>query len=407
MNLIKGLLQKNEKKIILIVLDGIGDLPIKEGKTPLELARTPNLDSLAKASATGLHLPVDYGITPGSGPGHLGLFGYDPTQILIGRGVLEALGVGLRLTEYDVAVRGNFATVRYQDGIPIVVDRRAGRIPTEENQRLIEKLKAHISEIEEVKILLKSGMEHRFAVVFRFPEKVTPLVERVNDTDPQKINLSPLEPKGENAEAEKVARIAKKFIEFSAEVLKEEKKANYILLRGFAIKPQLEPFPERFGIKALCLAHYPMYRGLASLVGMELGSVPGYSLKELFLELEKNYPSYDFFFVHVKKTDSFGEDGNYEGKVKVIEEFDDHLPEVLKLKPEVLCITGDHSTPCVLKSHSWHPVPVLIHSPFILGGLSQRFTERECLKGELGIFPAVKLMTLLLAHTGRLKKFGA
>ncbi len=407
MDILRDLIKRNSAKVVLIVLDGVGDLPGKNGKTPLEHAQTPNLDSLAKESATGLHIPVDLGITPGSGPGHLGLFGYDPKELIIGRGVLEALGVGLPLTERDVAVRANFATVRYEGENPIVVDRRAGRIPTEENQRLIEKLKKEIREIDGVEVILKSGLEHRFSIVFRFPEEVSEDSAKINDTDPQGVNLPPIPLKGENETAERVARVAQKFIELCSKVLRDEERANYVLLRGFSVKPKLLPFPERFGVKALCIAYYPMYRGLASLVGMKVLEDVGPTIESAFLALKEHFSDYDFFFVHIKKTDSYGEDGNFEGKVKVIEEFDKELTRVLELNPDVLCITGDHSTPCKMKGHSWHPVPVLIHSPYVLGGLSQRFTERECLKGELGIFQAVKLMPLLLAHAGKLKKFGA
>ncbi|WP_038055351.1 2,3-bisphosphoglycerate-independent phosphoglycerate mutase [Thermodesulfobacterium hydrogeniphilum] len=404
---IKNLLKKTNSKILLIVLDGIGDLPLKDGKTPLEFANTPNLDKLVKKSATGMHIPVDYGITPGSGPGHLGIFGYDPSKITIGRGVLEALGVGIDLKETDVAVRGNFATVKYEKGTPIVVDRRAGRIPTEENQRLIKYLSEHIKKIEEAEVILKSGMEHRFVVVFRFPHKVTSEVETINDTDPQVVGKSPLSPSGKGELAQKVANIASQFIAKVAELLKNEPKANYVLLRGFSVKPILETYEERYSLKAGCIATYPMYKGLASLVGMKLIKFEGMDIKDEIEALKREWNNFDFFFVHIKKTDSYGEDGNFDAKVKIIEEFDKHLPEFLELNPAVLCITGDHSTPCLMKSHSWHSVPVLIYSPYVLGELSKRFTERECLKGELGIFYAYKLIQLLLAHAGRLKKFGA
>jgi len=407
MEILKTLLKKSNSKILLLVLDGVGDLPLKEGKTPLEYAKTHNLDSLAKKSALGLHIPVDYGITPGSGPGHLGIFGYDPLKINIGRGVLEALGVGLELKETDVAIRGNFATVKYENSIPIVVDRRAGRIPTEENKRLISYLSENIKKIEDAEVILKSGMEHRFVVVFRFPYKVSQEVETINDTDPQVVGKTPLKPSGKGEMAEKVSRIAEIFSQKVAELLKNEPKANYALLRGFSVKPDLETFEERFALKACCIATYPMYKGLASLVGMKLINFEGMDIKDEVEALKKEWNNFDFFFVHIKKTDSAGEDGNFELKVKIIEEFDKYLPEILELKPDVICITGDHSTPCILKSHSWHPVPVLINSPYVLGGTSERFTEREALKGELGIFYAYKLMPLLLAHAGRLKKYGA
>ena len=408
MNYLKKLIKKDKKvKIIFIVLDGVGDLGVRDGKTPLELASTPNLDEIVKFSATGLHIPVDYGITPGSGPGHLGIFGYEPLKFEIGRGILEALGVGLEVRDTDVAIRGNFATVTYEAGKPIVVDRRAGRIPTEENKRLIKYLAENIKKIDDVEVILCSGREHRFSLLLRFPYKLSPLAEKINDTDPQATGKEPYLPKGENEEAQKVAEIAQKFIDIAGELLRNEPKANYVLLRGFSVKPDIEPFHERFGLSSACIAVYPMYKGLARLVGMDVITFEGETIEDEINTLKKYYYDYDFFFIHIKKTDSFGEDGNFEGKISVIEEFDKQIPEILSLKPDVLAITGDHSTPCSMKSHSWHPVPVLIYSPYCLGNLSQRFTERECLKGELGIFPSFKLMPLLLAHSGKLAKFGA
>lgn len=407
MDVLHTLIKKAEVKIIKIVLDGVGDLPVKDDKTPLELAFTPNLDSLTQKSATGLHIPVDYGITPGSGPGHLGIFGYNPLEITIGRGVLEALGVGIELRDSDVAVRGNFATVKYENGVPIVIDRRAGRIPTEENRRLIEKISSRLRQINDVEIILRSGMEHRFVAAFRFREKMPQQVDTINDTDPQVTGKPPLSPKGVDEITEKVAEVAKKFIEMTAQILKDEPRANFVLLRGFSVKPDLKSFQQKYGLKAACIATYPMYKGLASLVGMEVLPVENQDLRSQIETLKKVWREFDYFFMHLKKTDSFGEDGNYEGKIKIIEEFDRSLPEILSLTPAVICITGDHSTPCVMRAHSWHPVPVLIYSPYVLGRTSTRFTERECLKGELGIFPSYKLMPLLLAHSGRLKKFGA
>ncbi|MFN3568387.1 MAG: 2,3-bisphosphoglycerate-independent phosphoglycerate mutase [Caldimicrobium sp.] len=403
-----NLVKKDKKaKIVLIVLDGVGDLPVLEGKTPLELAQTPVLDKLAKASATGLHIPVDYGITPGSGPGHLGIFGYNPQNYEIGRGILEALGLGLEVRETDVAVRGNFATVKYEEGIPIVVDRRAGRISTEENRRLIEYLSSQIKEIDDAKVILCSGKEHRFSLIFRFPYKLSPEAEKIKDTDPQTVGKPPLLPVGENKEAKKIGEIASKFIQQAGELLRKEPKANYVLLRGFSVKPQIPSFNEKFGLSSLCIAVYPMYKGLARLVGMDVATFVGETIEDEIEALKANWEVYDFFFIHIKKTDSYGEDGNLEGKIKVIEEFDRIIPKILALQPDVLAITGDHSTPCIMKSHSWHPVPVLIHSPYVLGGISERYTERECLKGELGIFPSYKLMGLLLAHANKLNKYGA
>jgi len=293
-----------------------------------------------------MHVPVDYGITPGSGPGHLGLFGYDPLEVEIGRGILEAIGLGLEVRTTDIAVRGNFATVKYVEGKPIIIDRRAGRISTEENKRLISKIKRNIGKIEDVEVIIAPGIEHRFALILRFPDPIPPGSDRVRDTDPQKTGAEPLLAHGENPQAERVARIINEFVKRAAGILKNEDRANYVLLRGF-------------------------------------------------------------FFLHVKTTDSFGEDGNWKGKIKVIEEFDGYLPDLLSLQPDVLAITGDHSTPSVLKGHSWHPVPLLISSPYVLGRTSERFTERECLKGEIGIIPAKKIMNLLFANARLLPKFGA
>ncbi len=405
---LKPLLEKNDSKILLVVLDGLGGLPVDEsGKTELELANTPNLDKLAYRSACGMHIPVDYGITPGSGPGHLALFGYDPTKYEIGRGILEALGLGMEVTERDIAIRGNFATVRYEGDTPIIVDRRAGRIPTEENQRIVKKITEHIKEIDGVKVEIESGREHRVAIVLRFPEPLPPGSDRVNDTDPQQTDVPPLEAKGENPNAQRVAEIINELSRKIAEIIKDEPKANYLLFRGVAQKPDIEPFEERYGLKAAAIAVYPMYKGLAKLVGMKEVNFKGETIADEIETLKRVWNDYDFFFFHVKKTDSHGEDGNVEGKVRVLEEFDRELPKILELKPDVLIITGDHSTPCVMKGHSWHPVPLLIHSKYVLGQTSCGFSERECLRGELGIIPGYKIMQLALAHAGRLKKYGA
>jgi len=405
---LKPLLEKNNSKILLVVLDGLGGLPVREdGKTELELANIPNLDKLAYKSACGMHIPVDYGITPGSGPGHLGLFGYDPAKYQIGRGILEALGLDMKVTDRDIAIRGNFATVEYRNGTPIIVDRRAGRIPTEENRRIVQKITERIKEIDGVKLFIKSGREHRVAIVLRFPEPLPPGSDRVNDTDPQETGVPPLKAEGKNPNAQKVAEVINKLVEKVAEIIKDEPKANYLLLRGVSQKPQIEHFSEKFGLKAAAIAVYPMYKGLAKLVGMVEENPQGETIADEIEKLKEVWDKYDFFFLHVKKTDSYGEDGNVEGKVKVLEEFDSELPKILELKPDVLIITGDHSTPCKVKGHSWHPVPLLIHSDYVLGRTSRAFSERECLKGELGILPAYKIMQLALANAMRLKKYGA
>jgi 2,3-bisphosphoglycerate-independent phosphoglycerate mutase len=404
--IIRELLQPNDSKIVLCVLDGLGGLPFN-GKTELEAASTPNLDKLARNGACGLHIPVARGITPGSGPSHLGLFGYDPLKYEIGRGVLEALGLGIALSPRDVAIRGNFATVKYEGERLVVVDRRAGRISTEENRRVTSKIRERIKMIDGVKVSIIPGMEHRFALILTFPEALPLGSDDISDTDPQLEGKSPLHPIPRRKEADAVAKVVNKFIELAAQVIRDEPRANYTLLRGFSIYPNLSPFAEAYGLRAAAVAAYPMYRGVAKLVGMEVLEVEDTSIKSEIETLKRHFEEYDFFYFHVKKTDSYGEDGNYDGKVKVIEEFDSFVPDILSLKPDVMVVTGDHSTPAVMKSHSWHPVPFLLSSGYTRGGGSQGFSEKECLKGELGIFRATNAMTLILSHAKRLQKFGA
>lgn len=397
----RPLVQKNDSKIVLIVLDGVGGLPVK-GKTELEAARTPNLDALAQESACGLHIPVDYGITPGSGPGHLGLFGYDPKECQIGRGILEALGLGIEVKRTDIAARINYATIK--DGL--ITDRRAGRIPTEQSRKVTEGLQQELKKIDDVELIFAPGMEHRFALLMRFPGPLGPEAAQITDTDPQKEGKAPLAPQPQEKGAEKASGIAQKLIDRVQELLKKQEKANFILMRGFSTMPHIPTFTEAFGLNALAIATYPMYRGLARLVEMDTPAIEG-SVEDEIAFMKEKYHDYDFFFLHVKKVDSYGEDGNFEGKVARIEEFDKLLPDILQLKPDVLIITGDHSTPALMRGHSWHPVPVLLKSTYVLGGLCSSFSERECVRGELGIFRTVHLMPLALANSLRLKKFGA
>ncbi|MDA8171497.1 MAG: 2,3-bisphosphoglycerate-independent phosphoglycerate mutase [Nitrospiraceae bacterium] len=405
---IKGLLQKNASKIVLFVMDGLGGLPSADpkspfkGKTELEAAFTPNLDKLAKSSACGLHVPVGFGITPGSGPGHLGLFGYDPLEWEIGRGILEALGLGLEVKRTDVAIRCNYATVEDH----VVTDRRAGRPPTEKMRKVTERLQKQIPGIDGVRLIFGAGMEHRFAVIMRFPEALPPEAAMINDSDPQAEGRAPLPLIPRHPKAEKVAEIAQKFIDKAVAALKDEHPQNFVLVRGFSTHPRMPSFSEAYGLRGLAIASYPMYRGLARLMGMNAPDFSG-DIAGQIEYMKDNWNDYDFFFVHFKKTDSFGEDGNFAGKVSRIEEADRALPAIRALKPDVLIITGDHSTPAVMKSHSWHPVPVMLSAPYVLGAITEKFSERECVRGELGIIPSVSLMPLALANAGRLKKFGS
>ncbi len=399
----KELVQASEGKILLVVLDGVGGLPLEPGgPTELEAALTPNLDALAQESALGLLTPVYPGLTPGSGPGHLALFGYDPFRYVVGRGALSALGLGADFREGDVALRGNFATLA-EDGT--VLDRRAGRPSTEENARVVAKLKEAIPRVEEVEVHFYTESEHRFLVILRGEG----LSDQVADTDPQKAGLKPLPAKPLAPEAERTARILNLLAERIREVLKGEPKVNGALFRGVSKRPTFPKMEEVYGLKAAAIASYPMYKGLASLVGMEVLPVEGEgdALEGKLKALKENWDLYDFFYFHVKKTDAMGEDGNFWGKVEKIELFDALLPEILALRPRVLAITGDHSTPALLKAHSWHPVPLLLKAPYLRNDEAGRFTEREALKGSLGHLRGVELMPLLLAHAGRLLKYGA
>ena len=384
-------------KIVLLVLDGLGDLPIN-GQTALEAATTPNLDALAAQSVCGLTDPVFMGITPGSGPAHLSLFGYDPFKHILGRGILEALGVGVDVQRDDIVARGNFATL--VDGL--ITDRRAGRIPSSENAVLCEKINQKLEPDEEAAITLFPGKEHRFVARFRGRK----LSDSLSDADPQKNNTPPANAEAQTEEAVRTARIVNFFIEKTTSILKESSRANTILLRGFSKFPSLPTLDSLYHLKPVAVAHYPMYRGLARLTGMEIVDV-GPSIEDVFTTAEKIYPKYNFFYLHVKNTDEAGEDGCYEDKVNAISEIDTFIPRLLALDPDVLAVTSDHSTPCLLKSHSWHPNPFLLHSRTAMLDTVCVFSETQCSSGYLGRFPALDVMTLLLAHAGKLKKYGA
>ena len=384
-------------KIVLLIIDGLGGLPIK-GKTSLEKAKTPYLDDLARRGVCGLTDPVSRGITPGSGPSHLALFGYDPLRYELGRGILEALGVGVEVGRDDLVARGNFATLKEN----LIVDRRAGRIPTEENEKLCRKVNASLKEVEGIEVSLYPGKEHRFVVRFRGPG----LSDALADADPQKENKPRVYTEATSHEAARSADVANRFIDETTRILSDEPKANTVLLRGFSKHPSLPTMGELYKLNPAAIANYPMYKGLAKLVGMEVKEV-GAEPHMLFDSLETHYANHDFFYIHYKKTDAAGEDGNYEAKVKAIEEIDSFIPRLLNLNPEVLAVTSDHSTPCFLKSHSWHPNPFLLVSPTAFPDDVTKFTERECGRGHLGRFPSLSAMPLILAHAGKLKKYGA
>jgi len=395
----EDLVIRNHTKLVLLVADGLGGLPHPqfENKTELEYAHTPNLDKLAARSALGLHRPLSPGLSPGSGPAHLSLFGYDPLAHPLGRGVLEALGLDAPLEPGDVALRGNFVRLG-TDGK--VEDRRAGRISDEEARPLLLRLKNELSKVDDVELIWVPGKEHRFVLILRGPD----VSEDVTDTDPQREGEAPLEARPTSHRGEKTARLLQTVMEKAREILAREK-ANGVVFRGAATLPSLPSFEARWGLKAMGLAYYPMYRGLARLVGMTAPYIETFD--EALEKLQDAWESYDFFFIHFKETDKKGEDGDFAGKVKAIETLDAHLPRILDLKPTVLVVTGDHATPALYGAHSWHPVPVLLHGPFSGQDGVEAFHEKVCRQGSLGVVGATALLPLMLANAGRLKRYGA
>ncbi len=389
---------RNDSKIMLLVADGLGGLPLQPGGlTELEAAKTPNLDRLAARGVQGGSIPVLPGITPGSGPGHLGLFGYDPLEFKIGRGALEATGIGFLLQPGDVAIRCNFCTL---DADGNISDRRAGRIATEESTKLVHQLRD--VKIDGVELFVEPVKEHRFVLVIRGDG----LGGDVRDTDPQAVGVPPLDPIAEDPASQHTADVAKEFLKQARKILAGHGQANFHTMRGFAAKPALPPYHEVYGLKAAAVAVYPMYKGLASLVGMDIVG-QAKTLDEQAEVIKQNYDRYDFFFMHFKYTDSTGEDGDFDGKVQRIEQFDAVLPKLEALNPDVLIVTGDHSTPSFLRSHSWHPVPTLLVSNCCRPDAQTTFSESASLQGGLGQFEAKHLMLLALANAGRLGKYGA
>lgn len=397
---LKPLLQDNGSKIVMLILDGLGGLPLElGGPTELEHAQTPNLDSLAQSGTLGLSIPIRPGITPGSGPAHLALFGYDPLHFDVGRGALSARGVGIDLNPGDVAARGNLCSLG-SDGT--ITDRRAGRLSSAAAAPVLDILSQ--VQIPGVEVEIRPVKEYRFAIVMRGEGLEADLA----DTDPQQVGRAPFPVRAEHAGSQRAADYFNRWVAAATEALADQAIANGLTLRGFATEPGLPTYQEVYGLNAMCVAVYPMYKGVARLVGMQALDFPGDSPEAQFDALHEVWADHDFFFIHIKKTDSMGEDGNFEGKAKVIEAVDAALPQLLELKPDVLVVTGDHSTPAKMKSHSWHPVPLLISAPErILPDRQTMFGERACAAGGLGTFLATEIMPLSLAHAGRMQKYGA
>lgn len=397
---LKPLIVSNNSKIILLVMDGLGGLPGEPGgKTELEAARTPNMDRLAAEGTLGRTIPIGAGITPGSGPAHLALFGYDPLAYDIGRGALSASGIGMDFKKGDIAARGNFCTLDLEGKI---TDRRAGRIASEDSFPLVERLNS--IQIPGVTIEVRQEKEYRFVIVMH-GEDLSP---DLTDTDPQQTGVPPFPVHANSPQAERTAALFNQWLTEARTALSDQPKANAVTLRGFATYPGLAGYQEAYGLKAACVAVYPMYRGVSKLVGMDVIDFEGEYPQDEFNTVRRIWDQYDFFFIHIKKTDSMGEDGNFAGKLQVIESVDQALPILEGLNPDVLIITGDHSTPSSMRTHSWHPVPFLLWAnKNLLPDDQVVFGERACGRGGLGIFPALDTMPLALAHAGRLIKYGA
>ena len=395
---IRDLSRKTPSKIVLLVFDGLGGLAREgTGKTELETAHTPNLDRLASEGICGMTDPVFPGITPGSAPGHLALFGYNPLEYTVGRGILEALGIDFPLEEGDVAARGNFCTI---DGEGLVADRRAGRISTETCAELCRALSGISLKSADLQVV--PVKEHRFALILRGDG----LLADVSDSDPQQTGMAPLPVVAHTPGAGRLAALANEFTGKAGELLADHHPANMVLLRGFSRHPSLPTISETYKLDAAAIAAYPMYRGLAKLAGMTTLET-GPSVSEEFDTLAKHFGEFDFFFIHVKRTDSTGEDGDFDAKVRILEDVDRLIPRITELQPDVIVVSGDHSTPSLLRGHSWHPVPTLIHSKWCRRDGVREFSESACSAGGLGRLPTAAIMPLAMANALKLAKYGA
>ncbi len=398
LSLIRRLSIPAETKVLLCVMDGLGGLPGPRGRTELEEASSRHLDRLAEQGTVGQTLPVGYGITPGSGPGHLALFGYDPLAFEVGRGVLEATGIDFPLGPTDLAARGNFCTV---DAAGLITDRRAGRVATEITAEICAKLQAGIT-LPGVELFVRPVKDHRFVLVLRGDG----LHDALNETDPQREGVAVPPVQALDPAAQRTAELAQSFVEQARVLLSDRDTANHLTLRGWAMRPDLPQFTELWKLRAAAVAVYPMYRGLARLVGMDILDA-GDTLATQIEALRSHWDEYDFFFLHYKYTDAAGEDGDFARKQQAIQDFDASVPALVALGANVLIVTGDHSTPATMAAHSWHPVPFVLSGENVRTDEAHRFNETECARGGLGTFPAKEALPIAFAHAGRLTKFGA
>jgi 2,3-bisphosphoglycerate-independent phosphoglycerate mutase len=402
--------KNNGSKIILFVIDGLGGLPLpKTGLTELETAHTPNLDRLASKGVTGMSTPIAPGVSPGSGVAHIALFGYNPFTYDVGRGAIAAYGVGLDMEEDDIAVRINFAGF---NSAGAVVDRRAGRLPTEKNVELCRLLRQ--IKMNDVEIIIETVQDYRSVVIFR-GEGLHP---DLSDSDPQATGegVFPHRIVATKPRSKYSASVANTFIREANEIMRKEARDIVempngqhlgILTRGYANRPQLPAMQQLYGLDNTgVIASYPDYRGIARIVGMDV-LYTGHDLEGEFDRLEEVFHNYDFIFFHVKGPDSAGEDGNFDEKVKSLEEIDKLMPRVEELSPDVIAITGDHSTPATYKGHSWHSVPFTLVSKWCRPDGVKMFCESECRHGILGLFQATEVMLYALGNAGRIDIFRA
>lgn len=390
------IIRNTESKIIFLVVDGLGGYPDKTGKSELEKAKIPNLDHLVRESDCGLTIPVSHGITPGSGPGHLSLFGYDPIKYLLGRGILETLGIDIDLNPNEIAARGNFCTV---DNNGNITDRRANRIPTKISSEIVKELRN--IKIPGIEFKIHSVKDHRFVLIMN-GDNLSPFI---SETDPQVLGVKPLDVKSLSNDSNSTASMINKFLDQAKIILSPRETANMILLRGFSKLPNLPNFNLNYKLNACAIAAYPMYRGLSKLLGMDVLNT-GDTFEKEIATLKENFNKYNFFFIHYKPADAAGEDGDFENKIKALEVLDQFIPVIKDIGADVLVVAGDHSTPSILGSHSWHPVPLMIHTVNSKNSNVKQFTEKDLIHGNLGTFHATKLMMLSLANAGKLNKYG-
>ena len=404
-------------KTFFVICDGLGDRPIPKlgRKTPLEYAKTPNLDAIARRGIIGAMNTIDIGVRPGSDTAHMAIFGYDPHVYYTGRGPFETAGLRMEHKDGDICFRVNMGTV---DDTLHIIDRRAGRIgDTSAFARELNGMK-----IDGVEFFVKAGTGYRMGMIMRGKKLST----HITDIDPGHVGkgVRMCEATDDTSEAKRTAKILNTFVSRAHKLLKRMPvnidrqknglpQANYLLVRGAGVYPKLPRFFDKYGLRAACFAGAGLYKGIARLIGMDVVHVPGATGKpdsNIRAKVEtaiKHRKDYDFFFIHFKGADSCGEDGDVEGKIAYIEKIDDAVAPLLKLKNSLVVITADHSTPCTIKSHSADDVPIVIMGDEVRDDDVHEFSERTCAKGRMGHIKGMHVMPIILDLMGIAEKFGA